>query len=314
MSTNQLVEATRFAKIYWYLTFALGTCLTIAVNAAHAKGATADPGTWTAMCVAMCPPLVFAILTEGYFLVRRSVPTRVQTVVKWSAGALALAAFAVSYETSRLFVIAEPGPLPEWTGWVIPGMVDALVAVSGYVLYVLSAHGNTADRSDSANSAPAPSPSRTSSARSTASVAETVSAVRDGASALPRVPMPPRSSVPTPTRIDPPRPQPVAIPRPVAVEESPKAPPPSLVDLEGDSLLPRYEQAAEWMLNTREVSRKSSGELVQIIALIERGKTSNEIRRELGGAAATYDKVASAWRRWKGSRALHGEPEVVPVG
>lgn len=129
---------TRLARWYWGLTFITSAVLTIVVNAAHAKGVLAVPGTWTAVAVAACPPSLFVILTEGYFLVRRVLPVSVQRVVVCSVGTLCVTAFAVSYETSRLFVNAVPGPLPSWVGWVIPGMLDLTVAVSTYVGFVLT--------------------------------------------------------------------------------------------------------------------------------------------------------------------------------
>lgn len=278
MNSNDSTEVSKFARGYWALAFFVGTALTIAVNGAHAKGITAVPGTWTAVFVAMCPPFVFAVLTEGYFLVRRSVPDRVQRVVKWSVGILALAAFAVSYETSRLFVISEEGPLPSWTGWVIPGMVDTLVAVSGYVLYVLSEHG--VKHGDVHSGVP----SRVSPP---ASERQIVTPPR-----ITRTQPPISSSLPAVN--------PVKVSKPAA-SPAPPAPNPTdkLVDGKRVQDLEPYMDAARWMRHNRTITRKTESEVAEILKLIDAGKSSNEIRRELGGAAATYDKVAGAWRRWQ---------------
>lgn len=300
-------NVSKFAKVYWTLAFVVGTGLTIAVNGAHAKGAMAAPGTWTAVFVAMCPPFVFAVLTEGYFLVRRSVPERVQKIVKWSVGGLALSAFAVSYETSRLFVISEEGPLPSWTGWVIPGMVDILVAVSGYVLYVLNAHGDVNEGDvhiGSSVSEPAvqQKPSVRITSPAPVSKPSVVSAKIPPTSSTLQPPKPPLDtprSAPTTTPIVPTKE--VVKPTTTATKSVDKAA--ITTDLEP------YMVASSWILENKMMSRKSEAEVALILKYIDSGMNSNDIRKELGGAPATYDKVRGAWMRWKMSRAANGEPE-----
>lgn len=285
---------TKVAKVYWALTFIVGTVLTIAVNAAHAGGVLASPGTKTAMVVAGCPPFVFAVVTEGYFLVRRSVPKRAQWVVKFSAGVLAAAAFAVSYETSRLFVIAEPGPLPMWTGWVIPGMVDTLVAVSGYVLYVLAEHGAAEDRE-------VRRPSRW--ARIGDNIGKRVEVftqvkepqVDEFVNHHEEVPEPVVNSA---EHLHEPFVKPVVkVPEPVV--KRPAKPKPEVREPVVSPELEPFIPAAKWMLERREVTRKTETEVAEIVRLIASGASSYEIRKQLGGSTATYDKVTQAWQQWR---------------
>lgn len=131
---------TRAAKWYWGTCAIVGLALTILVNGAHAKAVMPDPNTWTAVVVAVIPPIMFAALFEGFFLARRTVPVSVLRVVKASVVVLGGASFAISYTTIAYFIQRRHGELPEWTAWVMPGLLDLFVAVSAYVVYVLSKH------------------------------------------------------------------------------------------------------------------------------------------------------------------------------
>lgn len=131
---------TRAAKVYWGTCAIVGLALTILVNGAHAKAVMPDPNTWTAVVVAVIPPIMFAALFEGFFLARRTVPVKVLRVVKASIVVLGGASFAISYTTIAYFIQRRHGDLPEWTAWVMPGLLDLFVAVSAYVVYVLSKH------------------------------------------------------------------------------------------------------------------------------------------------------------------------------
>jgi len=292
---------TKVAKVYWSLAFIVSTAATILVNAAHAGGALASPGTWTARLVAGTPPLILAIVTEGYFLVRRSIPKRVQRVVKISAGGLAAAAFAVSYETSRLFVIAQTGPLPEWVGWVIPGMVDTLVAVSGYVLYVLAEHGAAAD-------VDVRRPSRwmriadNIGARMEAATEPKPAAVNMPVSEFVNRHEQVREPVPEPTQVVHEEvPEPVTNPETDVPERAAKRPAkkPAKVREQVREDLEPFIPAAKWMLETRAVTRKTDVEVAEIIKLIDAGNSSYEIRKQLGGSTSTYDKLIEAWEQWR---------------
>lgn len=131
---------TRAAKLYWGTCAIVGLALTILVNGAHAKAVMPDPNTWTAVVVAVIPPIMFAALFEGFFLARRVVPVTVLRMVKASIVVLGGASFAISYTTIAYFIQRRHGDLPEWTAWVMPGLLDLFVAVSAYVVYVLSKH------------------------------------------------------------------------------------------------------------------------------------------------------------------------------
>lgn len=280
-------EDERVTKVKWYwgLTFTIGTVLTIAVNGAHAKGVLAVSGTNTAMAVAACPPVVFAVVVKGYFLVRRYVSKNMRLMVKLSAGGLGAAAFAVSYETSRLFVIAEPGPLPEWTGWVIPAMVDVLVAVSGLVLYVLAEHEPTATVE---NHEPT-SASRFS--RLAEAATRRVEARLAVTNSLPELSEDVREPAPEPAA----KPEPKA---PSEVREPVAKPKAKVREPAANPELEPFLPAAKWMLERREVTRKSEHQVAAIIKLVNDGLNSYEIRKQVGGSTDTADKVSRAWQRW----------------
>lgn len=296
-------------KWYWGLTFTIGTVLTIAVNGAHAKGVLAVSGTNTAMAVAACPPVVFAVVVKGYFLVRRYVSKNMRLMVKLSAGGLGAAAFAVSYETSRLFVIAEPGPLPEWTGWVIPAMVDVLVAVSGLVLYVLAEHEPTATvenhepTSASRFSRLAEAATRRVEARLAVPEAPQVLHVENVPELLEQVREPVTNSLPELSEdVREPAPEPAAKPEPKAPSEvrEPVAKPKAKVrEPAANPELEPFLPAAKWMLERREVTRKTEVEVAAIIKLVNDGLNSYEIRKQVGGSTDTADKVSRAWQRWQ---------------
>ena len=320
---------TKAAKVYWSVSFIIGTLLTILVNGAHAKGWGATPGSWTAVVTAIVPPCLFAALVEGYFIVRRAVPKGVQRLVKWTAGGLALAAFAVSYEASRLFVKDAPGAFPDWVTWVLPGMVDTFVAVSGYVLYVVNEHGSViAEEPVSSGSTwlsrrlgetdevrAAKTKLKLAKLEAQTAAVGTVHehpSLQVGAFSLvgehveAKVP---EAVVNTETPVHEPFVT-ADIEVPEAGEAAPEVvPEPSREEFVKRAAAPKksvrerpakrqpevredlmpYLETARSMLEEKVITRKSEVELAEILKLIDAGNSSYEIRKALGGSTATYD-------------------------
>ena len=301
MATTENLMTTsapsRAAKWYWSALTIVGILLTITVNGAHAKGVSPEPGTWTAVAVAVMPPAMFAALVEGYFLVRRSVPRGVLRMVTTAVVLLGGAAFAVSYETITMFINRQPGALPMWAGWVMPAMLDTLVAVSTYVLHVLVKHGDeiaverprtrsawTQVRENLENraiAATAPKPQVDGFTNPGEHVHEPVTNT-----AVEVHEQPAETFVNPPVEVR----EPAAKPKPRVREPAAKA--------VRDDLVP-YLPAARVMLTNKSVTRKTETQVAEILKLVDAGKNSYEIRKELGGSTETYDKLTAAWGEWQ---------------
>jgi hypothetical protein len=106
---DDTVYTSRAAKYYWAVLFAVGTTLSIVVNAAWALGVIPAKGTIPAAVVAMGPPSMLGALVEGYYLARRSVPANVLKMVNVSVLLLGGSSFAVSYTVIARFINRAPG-------------------------------------------------------------------------------------------------------------------------------------------------------------------------------------------------------------
>jgi hypothetical protein len=323
---------TKFAKVYWAALFAVGAALTVTVNGAYAKGALAIPGTFTAMFVAMAPPAVFASLAEGYYLVRRAVPPHVHRLVLWSVGGLAAATFAVSYMTQRAFVLAKEGvPLPVWVGWVIPGMLDTLVAVSGFILYIIAAHGDhpavkpekqTHDHHRGADVADAATGTLTAvlgrwtrklEAPVGGAVGGTTGGTTGGIEAAIGVPVVGSEAAVGGDREVPGRADiggliggsaegftggsEPAVGGSIGDSDSAiggRRQVPVGAPVEGDP----YRAAARWMRETGDV-RKSEKDIVKVIAALEDGLSHNAIKTRFRVSPGTTGTIADGWRQWQ---------------
>lgn len=81
-----------------------------------------------------------------------------------------------------------------------------------------------------------------------------------------------------------------------------------------DPELELFIPAAKWMLDRREVTRKSEVEVAAIIKLIDAGLNSYEVRKELGGSTDTADKVSRAWQRWQAEQVAQDQYQLTAVG
>lgn len=277
---------TRAARVYWTLCALVGLALTVLVNGAHAKQVMPDPNTWTAVVVAVIPPLMFAALFEGFFLARRVVPPTVLRMVKASILVLGGASFAISYTTIAYFIQRRHDDLPAWTAWVMPGLLDLFVAVSAYVVYVLSKHSIQTPQ--------------TSTAPSTSSrwhrLADAATARAEAALATPapsRVPalVEPRGGAvefvaDAPVEAATPSAEPATTP---AVEVRKQAPKPSI-----EPELEPFMDAARRLVDEGVVARKTPAELARVIAAIDRGLSDNAIKSAGIASASTARKVRLA--------------------
>lgn len=277
---------TRAAKCYWATCALAGLVLTVLVNGAHAKQVMPDPNTWTAVVVAVIPPLMFAALFEGFFLARRVVPPAVLRMVKVSILVLGGASFAISYTTIAYFIQRRHDDLPAWTAWVMPGLLDLFVAVSAYVVYVLSRHSAQAPQTSAAPSTSsrwrrladaATARAEAALATPTSLQAEPLVEVRGGsAESAVDVPVGSVASSAEPT---------VETPR-TRVKPAAK---PSV-----DAALEPFMEAAERMVAEGVVARKSAAELARVVAAIEDGKSDNAIKSAGIASASTAAKVRMA--------------------
>ncbi|MBN7375693.1 hypothetical protein I3U60_05280 [Mycobacteroides abscessus subsp. massiliense] len=272
---------TRAARIYWTLCALVGLALTVLVNGAHAKQVMPDPNTWTAVVVAVIPPLMFAALFEGFFLARRVVPPTVLRMVKASIVVLGGASFAISYTTIAYFIQRRHDDLPAWTAWVMPGLLDLFVAVSAYVVYVLSKH-----------SVQAPQTSTTPSTSSWRRLVDAATARAEAALIIPAsLQAEPfveaRGGTAEPVAdapVEPAKPSTTS-----AVEVRKPAPKPSV-----DASLEPFMETAQRLVDGGVVARKSAVELARVIRGIEQGMTDNAIKSAGIASASTAAKVRMA--------------------
>ena len=304
----------RKAKWYWGVCAFVGLALTILVNGAHAKQVMPDPNTWTAVTVAVIPPVMFAALFEGYFLARRAVSVNVLRMVKVSIVVLGGASFAISYTTIAYFIQRRHGDLPVWTAWVMPGLLDLFIAVSAYVVYVLSKHGT-----DTVEAAP-----KVKTSSRLRRIADAATNRFEAALDVPEKPQvnelvevrggsvePSLNLIETSVEPSPNSPVEVAepftepfvesseevtapSPKP-SVKSSSKSSPIVLVD---ESLAP-FMDAAQDMVSRRVVARKTMVELAQVIREIEAGKSNNAVKQSLGVSPSTTEAVRAAWAEWR---------------
>lgn len=312
METEVSHPPTRAARWYWSLCAIAGGVLTVLVNVAHGLGKVPAPRTIPAGIVSAVPPLMTIALFEGYFIVKRCAPQRVLRVVMASVIVLGGAAFSISYTSIAMFLNRQPGDLPEWTGWVMPALLDVFVVVSAYVLYVLSKHRPTAVQSPKST---APSPWRriadaaTNRAVATLTVPEnpqvTVATEARGAAVEePRGALTEPSAPVAEPAVEPStKPavevqstavEPIAEVKPTATETSPE---PVAEPIPAE--LQPYMEAATAMVEAGVVARKTAVEVAEVIAAIERRMSPNGIKTTLGVASGTTAKISSAWREMK---------------
>lgn len=277
---------TRAARVYWSVCALTGLALTVLVNGAHAKQVMPDPNTWTAVVVAVIPPLMFAALFEGFFLARRAVPPTVLRMVKASILVLGGASFAISYTTIAYFIQRRHDDLPTWTTWVMPGLLDLFVAVSAYVVYVLSKHSIQAPQTSTAPSTSsrwrrladaATARAEAALATPTSLQAEPLMEVRGGSTE-------PVADAPT----EPAKPSAEPVVKTPRTRTKPAAKP------SVDAALEPYMEAAERMVAESVVVRKSAAELARVIAAIDTGMTDNAIKSAGIASASTAAKVRLA--------------------
>ncbi|WP_157932220.1 hypothetical protein [Mycobacteroides abscessus] len=284
------VVPTRAARVYWSVCALTGLALTVLVNGAHAKRVMPDPNTWTAVVVAVIPPLMFAALFEGFFLARRVVPPTVLRMVKASILVLGGASFAISYTTIAYFIQRRHDDLPVWTAWVMPGLLDLFVAVSAYVVYVLSKHG----------SAPAVEARKSKSASHWRRLADAATARAEAALAIPASPQADRPVEVRGAPVEPAADAPVEVTTPSVknsvkhVGEARKSAAKPSVKVSVDTSLEPFMEAARRMVEQGVVARKSAIELARIIAAIEDGRSDNAIKSAGLASASTASKVRMA--------------------
>lgn len=277
---------TRAAKVYWTLCALMGLALTVLVNGAHAKQVMPDPNTWTAVVVAVIPPLMFAALFEGFFLARRVVPPTVLRMVKASILVLGGASFAISYTTIAYFIQRRHDDLPAWTAWVMPGLLDLFVAVSAYVVYVLSKHSIQTPQTSTAPSASsrwrrladaATARAEAVLATPASSQVQALAEVRGGAVEF---------VADAPVEATTPSAEPATTP---AVEVRKQAPKPSI-----EPELEPFMDAARRLVDEGVVARKTPAELARVVAAIDRGLSDNAIKSAGIASASTARKVRLA--------------------
>lgn len=276
---------TRAARIYWTLCALVGLALTVLVNGAHAKQVMPDPNTWTAVVVAVIPPLMFAALFEGFFLARRVVPPTVLRMVKASIVVLGGASFAISYTTIAYFIQRRHDDLPAWTAWVMPGLLDLFVAVSAYVVYVLSKH-----------SVQAPQTSTTPSTSSWRRLVDAATARAEAALIIPAsLQAEPfvevRGGTAEPVADAPMEP---AKPSTTSAVETPRTRTKPFAKPSVDPELEPFMETAQRLADGGVVARKTATELARVIAAIDRGLTDNAIKASGIASASTAAKVRLA--------------------
>lgn len=288
--STPMAVPTRAAKVYWTLCALMGLALTVLVNGAHAKQVMPDPNTWTAVVVAVIPPLMFAALFEGFFLARRVVPPTVLRMVKASILVLGGASFAISYTTIAYFIQRRHDDLPAWTAWVMPGLLDLFVAVSAYVVYVLSKHSIQTPQTSTAPSTSSrwrrladAATARAEAALATpaSSQVQALAEVRGGAVEF-VADAPVEAATPS------------AEPATTPAVETPRtrtkpAPKPSI-----EPELEPFMDTAQKLVDEAVVARKTAVELARVVAAIDRGLTDNAIKASGIASASTARKVRLA--------------------
>lgn len=291
---------TRAAKWYWGLCAFVGGVLTLTVNVAHGMGIVPASHTVPAGMVAAVPPAMTIALFEGYFIAKRCVPKHVLRMVLTAVVVLGGAAFSISYTSIAMFLNRQPGDLPEWTGWVIPALLDIFVIVSAYVLYVLSKHAETAVEVPKSSRWRRLADAATNRMEAALTVpvepqVETFVEARGGF-AEPPVDSSTKAAEPaTEASMEPPEP---------FVEEPTKPSVKPTVEVKKTSTKPStnselepFMDAAKRMVAKGVVARKSAVELAQVIAAIDNGMTDNAIKSAGIASASTAAKVRVAWQQ-----------------
>ncbi|MBN7329821.1 hypothetical protein [Mycobacteroides abscessus] len=284
------VVPTRAARWYWALCAVVGGVLTVLVNVAHGLGKVPAPHTVPAGLVSAVPPLMTIALFEGYFIAKRCAPQRVLRVVMGAVIVLGGAAFSISYTSIAMFLNRQSGDLPEWTGWVMPALLDIFVMVSAYVLYVLSQHAAQIPQTSTAPSTSsrwrrladaATARAEAALAAPTSLQAETLVEVHGGSA---------ESAVDVPVGSVASSAEPATTP---AVEVRKPAAKPSVKSLVEPELEP-FMEAAQRMVEQGVVTRKSAVEIARVIAAVEEGKSDNAIKNSGLASASTASKVRMA--------------------
>jgi len=310
---------TRAAKVYWALCAIIGGVLTVLVNVAHGLGMVPAPHTIPAGIVAAIPPLMTIALFEGYFLAKRCAPQHVLRVVMGAVIVLGGAAFSISYTSIAMFLNRQPGDLPQWTGWVMPALLDIFVVVSAYVYYVLAKH----------TAAPVVAKKRAQRSR----LNRLADAATNRIEARLEAPESPQVEAPVEVHRAPveaaiPSVEPVAEVSVEAVEPATKPSADAPVEAGGASAEPSVEpvvevpaasvepatkvpatpvrdelepfmECAERIVEEKVVTRKTAEVIAEVIAAIERRDAPNRIKTDLGIAPVTTEKVAAAWQQWQ---------------
>lgn len=285
---------TRAAKIYWALCAIIGGVLTVLVNVAHGLGKVPAPHTVPAGIVAAVPPLMTIALFEGYFLAKRCAPQRVLRVVMGAVIVLGGASFSISYTSIAMFLNRQPGDLPEWTGWVMPALLDIFVVVSAYVYYVLAKH----------TAAPAVAKKRAQRSRFQRLADAATNRIEARLEVPETVQVSPAVEVreaPVEAVISSVEPSVDALVEPVAeaptpsVEPSTEVSPPaakSSVEPVAEELLPFMEEAARMLADgVVDRNRVSVEKVAAVIAAVASGMTDNRIKQAGLASASTASKV-----------------------
>lgn len=285
-----MVTPTRAARWYWTLCAVVGGVLTVLVNVAHGLGKVPAPHTVPAGLVSAVPPLMTIALFEGYFIAKRCAPQRVLRVVMGAVIVLGGAAFSISYTSIAMFLNRQPGDLPEWTGWVMPALLDIFVMVSAYVLYVLSQHAAQIPQTSTA-------PSTSSRWRR---LADAATARAEAALIIPASPQVQalaevRGGSTEPVAEAPTEPaKPSAEPATTPTVKTPRThTKPSVKSLVEPELEP-FMDTAQRLVDGGVVARKSAVELARVVAAIDQGLTDNAIKSARIASASTARKVRLA--------------------
>ncbi|MBN7561417.1 hypothetical protein [Mycobacteroides abscessus] len=280
-----MVTPTRAARWYWTLCAVVGGVLTVLVNVAHGLGKVPAPHTVPAGLVSAVPPLMTIALFEGYFIAKRCAPQRVLRVVMGAVIVLGGAAFSISYTSIAMFLNRQSGDLPEWTGWVMPALLDIFVMVSAYMLYVLSKHAAQIPQTSTR-----PSASRWRRLADAATArAEAALAAPTSLQAEPLVEVRGGSAE---SAVDAPVGSVVSSAEPTV--ETPRKRVKPAMKPSVDAALEPFMETAQKLVDEGVVARKTPVELARVIAAVDAGMTDNAIKSAGIASASTAAKVRMA--------------------
>lgn len=304
---------------FWWLMLAATVTLSSYGNVKHAEMVTPDEYLSVGRFIAAALPLSLLLMVEGIALAERAGASgRARLVGMSVVSVLAVIVFAASY-VGLLSVVA---PTQLITGTVSPlnyglaAVPDLLMAAATVYLMSMRASARTTVEEPAAFHTPSPAKQILGNyARRWVEHSEgkkpqvqPVMEVRGGSpnTAVEVVSPSVEPSVDTAVEVAVEVPEPPVEPFVEVAKPSPKTSPKSSVKARKPSPKPSVDEtlipfmdAAQDMVDTSVVARKTAAELAAVIREVENGKSNNAVKQSLGVSPSTTEAVRAAWTEWR---------------